>query len=124
MVRRVGLAIWSVGLRSGSLAVLLAGLAVSVATGPLADSSVAPGWDDPDRPYDRARRAVERGEALPAAAILERLRALMQGDVVAMEYEFEFERWVYEFRIVDPDGRLKVIHLDAASGELVKISDD
>lgn len=124
MVRYIGAATGSVTLRSGCLALLLVWLLLSAANGPLADSSVEPRWDDPDRPYDRARRAVERGEALPAATMFERLRAVTRGDVVAMEYEFEFQRWVYEFKIVDPDGRLKVIHLDAASGELLKMSDD
>lgn len=81
-------------------------------------------WEDDDHSHDKARRAVDLGHALPAAEVLKRLKARVQGDVVAMDYEYEFERWVYEFKIIDPQGRLKKVHLDAATGEVVKISDD
>lgn len=81
-------------------------------------------WEDDDRSYDKARRAVDRGEALPVAEVMKRLRARFKGDVVATEYEYEFDRWVYEFKIIDPTGRVQKIHLDAATGEVVKVSDD
>jgi uncharacterized membrane protein YkoI len=76
-------------------------------------------WADDDHSHDKARRAVARGDALPVAEVMKRLHAQVEGDVVATEYEFEFERWVYEFKLVDPQGRLRKVHIDAASGELV-----
>lgn len=76
-------------------------------------------WADDDHSYDRARRAVERGAALPVTELLRRLRERHPGDVVAMEYEFEFERWVYEFKVIDDGGRLHKVHLDAATGRVV-----
>ncbi|MDZ7751576.1 MAG: peptidase M4 [Gammaproteobacteria bacterium] len=76
-------------------------------------------WADDDHSHDRARRAVERGTALPVTEMLRRLQERYPGDVVATEYEFEFERWVYEFKVIDDDGRLRKIHLDAASGRVV-----
>lgn len=94
---------------------LLAGLLLPCAA--LADP--ARNWDDDDHSYDKARRAVERGEALPVTEVMKRLRAQVPGDVVATEYEFEFERWVYEFKVVDSRGHLRRVHLDAATGELV-----
>jgi len=81
-------------------------------------------WEDDNHSHDQARRAVERGEALPVAEVLRQLRSQVRGDVVAIEYEFEFERWVYEFKIIDPEGRLRKVHLDAASGALIQVSDD
>lgn len=93
--------------------------------GMLAVSSVSPHehgpreWLDDDHSHDRARRAVARGEAMPVSEVMKHLRANVQGDIVATEYEFEFERWVYEFKVVDPQGRLRKVHLDARTGELV-----
>ena len=76
-------------------------------------------WEDDDYSYDKARRAVARGEALPVTEVMKHLRSKVKGDIVATEYEYEYERWVYEFKIVDPLGRLYRVHLDAATGELV-----
>lgn len=103
-----------------ALVAMLAGLVTPAASG-FHDQRE---WEDDDHSHDKARRAVERGEALPVAEVLRHLRARFAGDVVATEYEFEFERWVYEFKVVDPAGRLRKIHLDAATGEVIKVSDD
>ena len=78
-----------------------------------------PEWADDDRSHDRARRAVERGAVLPVTELLRRLQERYPGDVVATEYEFEFERWVYEFKVIDDDGHLHKVHLDAATGRVV-----
>ena len=81
-------------------------------------------WEDDDHSHDRARRAVERGDALPVEEVLARLRAQVPGEIMAMEYEHEYGRWVYEFKLIDPAGRLRKVHLDAATGELVEARDD
>jgi len=58
---------------------------------------------------------------------LHKARALLPnvlpGQVVNTEYEYEFHRWVYEFKVIDTHGRLRAVHLDAKTGELVKITD-
>ena len=102
------------------LALLMLGLLMTT----VVFSAPARDWADDDHSYDKARRAVERGEALPVAEVMKRLRARVQGDIVATEYEYEFERWVYEFKVVDPQGRLHKVHLDAATGELVEGAQD
>ncbi len=83
-----------------------------------------PHWEDHDRAYDRARRAVERGEALPASELLGRLAREVPGEVVAMEYEFEFGCWVYEFMVIDPAGRIRKVHMDAETGAVIRVGDD
>jgi|GEM_PF-3412349 len=79
----------------------------------------AAAWNDENRSYDKAHRAVAEGAALPLPKIIEHLRRHVSDDIVALEYEYEFDRWVYEFKIVDSEGRLQRIHLDAATGEQV-----
>jgi len=53
-----------------------------------------------------------------------RLRETIQGKLIATEYEYEFDRWVYEFTVIDMEGKLRRVHLDARSGELVQVTDD
>jgi uncharacterized membrane protein YkoI len=80
-------------------------------------------WHEHGSAYEQAREAVQLGHALPLNQILAHLHLAAPGKIVATHYEFEFERWVYEFKIVDPQGRLRKVHLDARTGELVKLSD-
>ena len=82
-----------------------------------------PAWHEHSSSYDLAREAVQRGEALPLHEVRRHLHLLAPGRIVATQYEFEFERWVYEFKIVDPRGQLRKVHIDARTGELVKVSD-
>ena len=82
-----------------------------------------PGWHESESAYGMAREAVTRGDALPLSEVRRRLHQMMPGKIVATHYEYEFERWVYEFKIVDPEGRLQKIHLDAHTGDLIMKSD-
>ena len=106
--------------------VLVMGLVVILATG----SSVAVSgeearqWEDDDRAYDRARRAVDRGDALPIAKLLERLKTQVPGEVVGVEFEHEHGRWVYEFKVVDSEGRLLEVYVDAQTGEVLSMEED
>ncbi|XOC78265.1 PepSY domain-containing protein [Microvirga sp. M2] len=80
----------------------------------------ASAWADRERDHDRARHAVERGEALPLADILERVRSNLGGEIVGVSFEREHGRWVYEFRVIRPGGALVEVYVDAASGRIVK----
>jgi uncharacterized membrane protein YkoI len=73
-----------------------------------------------EREHDRARRAVERGEALPLADILARVRADLGGEVVGISFERKRERWIYEFKVIGGGGRLVEVYVDAASATIVK----
>ena len=75
---------------------------------------------DRERDYDRARRAVERGEALALSEILGRVRSDLGGEVVGVDFERRRERWIYEFKVVDPGGRLWEVYVDAATAAVIK----
>jgi len=68
---------------------------------------------------DRARSAVEAGQVLPLRTLLERVEREQSGRVLEVELEQEGGRWVYEFRLLRPNGRLAKIKVDARSGELL-----
>lgn len=74
-----------------------------------------------DDDHDRARLAVERGEALPLVEILTRVRPLLGGEVVGVSFEREDGRWIYEFRVIATAGRLLEVHVDAATAEILKL---
>ncbi len=76
---------------------------------------------DHDRRHDHddARLAVERGEALPLAVILDRVRGRLGGEIVGVRFEREEGRWIYEFRVIVPGGGLADMCVDAATGELI-----
>jgi len=81
-------------------------------------------WEDDDHAYDRARRAVEHGEARPIEELLERLKTQVPGEVVGVEFEREHGRWVYEFKIIDSGGRLLEVYVDAQTGTILSMEED
>jgi uncharacterized membrane protein YkoI len=77
---------------------------------------------DPTR-LDQVRRAVESGEIRPLGDILKAVRAKLPGEVAGVEVEKKEGRWLYEFRVVDTQGRLFEVHVDARSGEIERIKE-
>lgn len=73
-----------------------------------------------DKDHDRARAALERGELLPLATLLERLAPVIDGDIIELELEREKRRWVYEISYIDARGRLIELEVDAADGTVLK----
>jgi uncharacterized membrane protein YkoI len=101
---------------------LLLGLAFACSGGTVAYSD---GRDDDDRhDHDQARRALRDGRARPLAEILQRTVADLGGEVIGVEFERENGRYVYEFKVVTPTGRLREVYVDALTAEILKSEDD
>ncbi|HEX6017130.1 MAG TPA: PepSY domain-containing protein [Burkholderiaceae bacterium] len=73
-----------------------------------------------DKDQDRVRDAVRAGEVMPFDALRERLRRSHPGDVLELELERENERWIYEVKLLQPDGRIVKLEVDARSGEVLR----
>ena len=69
--------------------------------------------------HDRARRAVEAGEILPLQTLLQRVQASYPGQVLELELERDDGRWTYEIRLLQPDGRLVRLVVDARTGDVL-----
>lgn len=69
--------------------------------------------------HDRARQLVESGEILPLETVLERGRAIQPGRVLEVELERKNRLWRYELEILDADGKVWELQLDARSGEFL-----
>lgn len=72
------------------------------------------------RDQDRVRDAVRAGEVMPFDALRERLRRSHPGDVLELELEREHGRWTYEVKLLQPDGRIVKLEVDARSGEVLR----
>jgi uncharacterized membrane protein YkoI len=73
-----------------------------------------------DRDHDEARRAVERGEALPLFDILARVRSDLGGEVVGVSFKRKRDRWIYEFKVIGAGGQLSEVYVDASSAEILE----
>jgi uncharacterized membrane protein YkoI len=103
-----------------SMQKILAALLLLTQLAPAALGDAPRNWADDNHSHDKARRAVERGEAMTVGKVMDILRSKVPGDIVATEYEHEFDRWVYEFKVIDREGKLRKVHIDAATGGLIE----
>jgi len=69
-----------------------------------------------------ARAAVRRGDAAPFEKILNEARPRIQGEIMGQQLEQHRGVWLYEFRVLAPDGHIKYLHFDAKSGRNVELT--
>ena len=84
--------------------------------------AAAPGWAPAGegRDHDRARAAVAAGEVMPLPRLLQQVQKAYPGQVLEVELEREHGRWAYELRLLQPDGRLLKLQVDARTGEVME----
>jgi uncharacterized membrane protein YkoI len=75
--------------------------------------------DQGDRDSDLARDLYLHGEIRALADVLAVVRAHASGDVVSIRLARVASRWIYEFLIVDPDGRLVMVDADASAATIL-----
>jgi len=96
---------------------LLAAFAVLCAGQALAGDSHE-GQSDHDQ--DRAFEAVQRGEVLPLDKVLTGLGQRHPGELIGVELERREGRWIYEVRLIDANGRLIDLDIDARTGKAMQ----
>ncbi|WP_200178943.1 PepSY domain-containing protein [Ectothiorhodospira mobilis] len=75
---------------------------------------------DDRREHDRILELRASGEILPMAEMLERAGQVVRGEFIEAELEREGGRHVYELKILDADGVLHKLYMDAGTGELLQ----
>ena len=90
------------------------------ATALLVMLAARPAGADRDDDHDRAREALRCGEVRPLVIMLEELGDRLASEIVAVEFEADGGRFVYEFEVVSPSGRLEEVVVDAASGRILE----
>ncbi|ADC60996.1 peptidase [Allochromatium vinosum] len=78
--------------------------------------------------HERAREARLRGEIRPIAEILHHIGEQVPGEVIGIELERETRAgrpvWIYEIKILTPDGRRLEVEVDARNGRIQELEDD
>ena len=72
-----------------------------------------------DDDYIEAKRLLDSGEILSLEVILKNVRQIFPGKVLEVELEKEDEQIVYEIEILDGNGVIKEIYIDAKTGKLL-----
>jgi len=80
-----------------------------------------PAWGSDSRDHERARAAVEAGQVLPLATLLERLRRTHPGQVLELELERDDGRWIYEVKLLQANGQLLKLDIDAATAQVLQV---
>lgn len=62
----------------------------------------------------------ESGQILSMETVLKQARTIQPGQLIEAELEREKGGYVYELKIIDVDGRVHKLELDARSGEVLK----
>jgi uncharacterized membrane protein YkoI len=80
----------------------------------------SPARADDRRDHERARAALAAGEIRPLAALLAEVERRYVGVVIETELERDDGRWIYEFKLLPPSGRLFEVKIDAATGAVIR----
>ena len=64
--------------------------------------------------------ALQAGEILPLATVLQRVAAEHPGQVLEVELERDAGRWTYEIKLLQPSGGLLKLEVDAANARVLK----
>ncbi|MDO8387216.1 MAG: PepSY domain-containing protein [Polaromonas sp.] len=78
-----------------------------------------PAWSGSKDDHNRARQALQAGQVLPLGKVLERLEREHPGQVLEVELEQEEGRWIYEVKLLQPQGQLVKLKLDARTAALL-----
>jgi hypothetical protein len=70
--------------------------------------------------HERALQAVQSGQVMPLAKVLALVEKAHPGQVLEVELEHEKQQWHYEIKLLQPDGRLMKLLVDARTGEVLK----
>lgn len=77
----------------------------------------APGDFEGEIDQDGARAAVKRGDAAPFQKILQKVQPRIHGEIVGQKLEQHQGVWLYEFRVIAPNGHMRYLHFRARTGQ-------
>lgn len=90
----------------------------------LALALAAPAWADHDRKdsdHDRARHALQQGQVLALRSVLDQVEREQRGQVLKIEFDEDDGRFFYKIRLLQPDGRVAKLKVDAVTGAVLSI---
>lgn len=109
-------------MRRSALSLLSAAIVLALA-GSLAHADGRHDGDE-DETLDAVHRAVEDGTVKPLSDLKAIVSARFPGDIVRIEPHRRHGAFTYEFKVLQADGRLVEIHMDAATGQILKTENE
>lgn len=70
--------------------------------------------------HELARQALEQGRVLPLRAVLEKIERDYQGQALKVEFEQDEGRFLYKIRLLQSDGRMVKLKVDAVDGKVLE----
>lgn len=71
--------------------------------------------------HELARQALQQGKVLPLRTVLDQVERDYQGQVLKVEFEHEDGRFIYELRLLHPNGHLSKLKIDAVDGRVLSM---
>ncbi len=109
-------------MRRSALSLLSVAIALALAGSPAHADGRHDG--DEDETLDAVHRAVEDGTVKPLSDLKAIVSARFPGDIVRIEPHRRHGAFTYEFKVLQADGRLVEIHMDAATGQILKTENE
>lgn len=102
---------WRSGLRSLTLiGALAAGAALML----------PPAYSD-ESDHELAHQALQQGKVLPLRTVLDQVEREHNGQVIKIEFEHDDGRFIYELRLLHPNGEVSKLKVDAVDGRVLRI---
>ena len=76
--------------------------------------------DHGDESHELARQALEQGRVLPLRTVLEKIERDYQGQALKVEFEQDDGRFLYKIRLLQSDGRMVKLKVDAVDGRVLE----
>jgi uncharacterized membrane protein YkoI len=77
-----------------------------------------------DDDHIEARRLLDSGEILPLEVILDNVRQTFPGRILDVELEREAGHIAYEVEILDEEGVVTEVYIDARTGKVLSVKED
>ncbi len=71
--------------------------------------------------HEQARQALQAGKVLPLRTVLDKVEQQYPGQVVEVEFESEHGQFVYDVRLLQADGIMLKIKMDAVDGKVITV---
>ena len=71
--------------------------------------------------HELARQALQQGQVLPLRQVLDKVEREYQGQVLKIEFERDDGRYIYEIRVLQKDGRMAKLKVDAVDGRVLTV---
>jgi len=105
--------------RLRALPVLGAAACAAVLWGAIALQAPSAQSDESD--HELARQALQQGKVLPLRTVLDQVEREYKGQVIKVEFEHDDGRFIYELRVLQADGRVLKVKINAVNGKVLSV---